>query len=207
MKSRFILVTVLTVLTSAWSAFGQTGGTRPWTIFTGTSDKTAYRGSEMSLIPTTGFNTNLIAADRLKVGDMLQVNLSGHFNAGSNNASSTLTLKFKAGKYVIANTAAMLINSNGVAAAPVPVFWRLMANATCRTNGATGFLIGDGLFQYEYWSGQTNLHTYPLTNIYGLIVGTTTNIALDVTATFTDLGYGVQTNKMVTQNAWIGLTR
>lgn len=178
------------------------------TMFTGTSSKTVYVGSTSdSLVPTTGFGTNQIAAKRLNIGDQYQLLMNGYATLGSNNASSTVTIKVKAGKYTIANTQAMLLSSNSPPYVPV-IPWKLECLVTCRTNGATGFVIGQGQFQIQNWENKTNYISYPLTNIHGLIVSTLTNIPVDVTCTYTDLGLGTHgTNNFTTLQTWIGLTR
>ena len=211
MKTSLLLKLTLVALVGALAlpAGAATTSADFTTMFTGTANKTAYFGAtDMSIIPATGFGTNLIGAKRLKVGDQIQLALSGVAQFGSNNAANTLQIKVKAGAYTIANTQPMLLSSNSTAVLATDPHWDLTFKATCRTNGATGFLIGEGVFRCQWWANHTNVVTYQVTNDLGLVVGTTTNFIIDVTAKFADpLGYGAQTNRLTTQNCWIGLTR
>lgn len=204
-----VLLLVALVGAFAWPAGAATTSADYTTLYTGSASRTVYVGSASdTMVPTTGFGTNLIAAKRWKVGDQLQIAMNGWATMGSNNAGNTVQIKVKAGKYTIANTQAMLLSSNSPPAVPV-IPWKLECLVTCRTNGSTGFLIGQGQFQIQNWENKTNYLSYPITNIHGLILSTTTNIPVDIGLTYTDaLGLGTHgTNNFTTLQCWMGLTR
>jgi hypothetical protein len=145
----------------------------PSALFTATADKTvANTASETSLVGTGvgTANTGTFGGGFFVAGKTLRVRVRGYL---SNTGTPTLNLIVKLGSVTICSTGAVATITGQSNAG-----FELVCDLTCRTTGASGTIIGEGMFSYGTANGTRLVATAAAT------VDTTAAQLLDVTATW-----------------------
>lgn len=120
----------------------------------------------------------------LKAGTVLRFYLSGIYTTDASSGTAVLTLKL--GSTTISTTGAFGLDSNVNSG-----IWRIFGQLTCRSDGATGTVVGQTGWEHdaenalEVWHHQNMIAVTPVT------IDTTKELAVDVLWTASDAGTSI----------------
>lgn len=158
------------------------------TIFTATADKNINTTAAETTLFASGVGTLTLPANFWAIGKTVRITMQGYYS--QTGASPTRTLKVKIGSVAVCNTALTVfggaVTNKGFA---VDVL------VTCRTLGASGTVMGQGMVSLE-----GNASPYGTATTATATVDTTASGALDVTWTW---GTSDANNKVVVTNATV----
>lgn len=159
-------------------------------IFTPTASKTIADSTAETSLFGTGVGSLTIPASFLIAGRSLRVKLFGYF---STTGTPTLNIKATLGGSTVCTSGA--VATSGTISSK---YWEIEVLITCRSTGASGTVIGQGLFTYDN-STQAG-KAVGVVATATTTVNTTGTLALDVTATW---GSASSSNTITCSNATV----
>lgn len=138
--------------------------------FTQTASQTIANTTTETSLFGTGLGTLTLPANALAVGTTIRIRMSGVVSSTGANAP----LRVKLGGTTLATSDALNFATITNRA------WRLEVDITCRTTGATGTVIGQGIFWYQISTVAVNGLGLAMTAT--ATIDTTTSLALALTA-------------------------
>lgn len=154
---------------AAWLVVNQRGLNSGHTFIATASATVANTASETTVIGS-GIGTLTLPANFHRVGKTIRLTASGVLG---DTGTPTLNIKFKYGSTTIVSTGAATLTTG-----LTNVGWRLVVDLTCRTVGASGTVIAQGLFTYDNGTAQVEALAATTTTT----VDTTASQAVNVTA-------------------------
>lgn len=142
-----------------------------YTIFTQTANVTVANSTVETSVVSTGIGSATLGADYLSAGKSININVAGFHSATSN---PTIRWRIKLGGTTILDTTA--VNSG----ASTNQLFMINAIITCRTDGAMGTVIGQGVYQ-EVGNTNATAGSTSMPNVATTTVNTTGTLAVDVT--------------------------
>lgn len=144
--------------------------------FAATASATVANTTTETTLIGAGYGTKTLPANALVAGRSVRIRAAGVF--GSSGTAATLLIKLKFGSTVILATAA-----TAPANSLTNRYWELDIVLTCRTTGASGSIIGQGLFR-SMAAASGNLQGWEMTATAAVTIDTTGTNVIDLTATY-----------------------
>ncbi len=149
-------------------------------LFKLTADKSTVDNTETSLFGT-GDGSNTLAANYLASGTELI--LTGFGSLKYTNLTGAITVRLKLGSTTLVSAA--FTPSTGIASAQL---WTICASVICRSTGATGTVMPNGVFMY--FSSASSSSNIQLLSTSAVTVDTTASQAFDLTAQYANTDAG-----------------
>ena len=150
-------------------------------IFTSTADATVGNTLTEGTLLGTGVGTKTLPANFFVAGKTIRLTASGYFS--TDLIPNTLNIRFKLGSTTIVSTGAFTPSGS-----LSNQFWRVELFLTCRTTGATGTVIAQGVFQDIDTGITAGLNAYPMLDTTTNTIDTTASQIVDLSADWDGIG-------------------
>lgn len=145
------------------------------TIFRQTQSVTVNTTNAETTLVGTGEGTVTLPADFLTVGKTIRVTAGGWYGT---TGTPTNAVRLKYGTTTILQTSGDALSA-GIGNDRM---WRMQAEFTCRSVGATGTVIGEGML--AYWNGGSTNRPFAMQTLTTITINTTTSNAIGLTTQF-----------------------
>jgi hypothetical protein len=146
-------------------------------IFTQYATVTVVSTSVETTLVGTGIGTVTLPANFFTVGKTVRITASGYYST-TQTAGQTLTIRIRLGG--VAGTLVLATGANSTANIITNRAWRIIAEITCRTTGATGTVFAQGLF--FKCTDAISAAIWNMVNTGTITINTTASQAIAVTA-------------------------